>query len=95
MVRKHRSILSFVTKLRSYSNQNIRAYRTEIPEHSALRLRTARPPPDRILFSEDNRIAGRWEDDEVDGWKADFDLVYTRVREAALAHAARGRPRGS
>ena len=32
-------------------------------------------------ISEDgNRIEGRWEYDEGDGWKTDFDLVYTRVR---------------
>jgi hypothetical protein len=31
-------------------------------------------------ISEDgNRIKGRWEYDEGDGWRADFDLVYTRV----------------
>jgi hypothetical protein len=31
-------------------------------------------------ISEDgNRIEGRWEADEGDGWKTDFDLVYTRV----------------
>ena len=31
-------------------------------------------------ISEDgNRIEGRWEYDEGDGWKTDFDLVYTRV----------------
>ena len=30
--------------------------------------------------SEDcNRIEGRWEYDEGDGWKTDFDPVYTRV----------------
>ena len=27
-----------------------------------------------------NRIDGRWEFDEGDGWKTDFDLVYTRVK---------------
>jgi hypothetical protein len=26
-----------------------------------------------------NRIEGRWEVDEGDGWKTDFDLIYTRV----------------
>jgi hypothetical protein len=26
-----------------------------------------------------NRIEGRWELDEGDGWKTDFDLIYTRV----------------
>jgi hypothetical protein len=26
-----------------------------------------------------NKIEGRWEYDEGDGWKTDFDLVYTRV----------------
>lgn len=32
-------------------------------------------------ISEDgNRIEGRWEADEGDGWKTDFDLIYTRVR---------------
>ena len=32
-------------------------------------------------ISEDgNRIDGRWEYDEGDGWKTDFDLLYTRVR---------------
>jgi hypothetical protein len=32
-------------------------------------------------ISEDgNRIDGRWEYDEGDGWKTDFDLVYTRVK---------------
>jgi hypothetical protein len=31
-------------------------------------------------ISEDgNRIEGRWELDEGDGWKTDFDLIYTRV----------------
>lgn len=31
-------------------------------------------------ISEDgNRIEGRWEADEGDGWKTDFDLIYTRV----------------
>jgi len=31
-------------------------------------------------ISEDgNRIEGRWEVDEGDGWKTDFDLIYTRV----------------
>jgi hypothetical protein len=32
-------------------------------------------------ISEDgNRIEGRWEADEGDGWKTDFDLIHTRVR---------------
>ena len=32
-------------------------------------------------ISEDgNKIDGRWEYDEGDGWKTDFDLLYTRVR---------------
>jgi hypothetical protein len=32
-------------------------------------------------ISEDgNRIDGRWEYDEGDSWKTDFDLVYTRVK---------------
>jgi hypothetical protein len=26
-----------------------------------------------------NRIEGRWEADEGDGWKTDFDLIFTRV----------------
>jgi hypothetical protein len=26
-----------------------------------------------------NRIEGRWELDEGDGWKTDFELIYTRV----------------
>jgi hypothetical protein len=31
-------------------------------------------------ISEDgNRIEGRWEADEGDGWKTDFDLIFTRV----------------
>jgi hypothetical protein len=31
-------------------------------------------------ISEDgNRIDGRWEVDEGDGWKTDFELIYTRV----------------
>ncbi len=31
-------------------------------------------------ISEDgNRIEGRWEANEGDGWKTDFDLIYTRV----------------
>jgi hypothetical protein len=31
-------------------------------------------------ISEDgDRIEGRWEIDEGDGWKTDFDLIYTRV----------------
>jgi hypothetical protein len=31
-------------------------------------------------ISEDgNRIEGRWEIDEGDGWRTDFDLTYTRV----------------
>ena len=31
-------------------------------------------------ISEDgNRIEGRWELDEGDGWKTDFELIYTRV----------------
>ena len=32
-------------------------------------------------ISEDgNTIEGRWEIDEGDGWRTDFDLVYTRVK---------------
>ena len=32
-------------------------------------------------ISEDgNTIEGRWEADEGDGWRTDFDLVYSRVR---------------
>jgi hypothetical protein len=39
-------------------------------------------------ISEDgNKIEGRWEYDEGDGWKTDFDLVYTRVL-GSLDHPA-------
>ncbi len=42
------------------------------------------PPFDQrfnATISEDgNRIDGRWQVNEGDGWKTDFDLVYTRVR---------------
>ena len=34
-------------------------------------------------FSEDgNTIEGRWEYDEGDGWKTDFELIFTRVEPA-------------
>ena len=32
------------------------------------------------ISDDGNRIDGRWEFDEGDGWKTDFDLVYTRVK---------------
>ncbi len=32
------------------------------------------------ISDDGNTIDGRWEIDEGDGWKTDFDLVYTRVR---------------
>jgi hypothetical protein len=32
------------------------------------------------IGEDDNRIAGRWDYDDGEGWKTDFDLVYTRVR---------------
>jgi hypothetical protein len=32
------------------------------------------------ISDDGNRIDGRWEVNEGDGWKTDFDLVYTRVR---------------
>jgi hypothetical protein len=31
------------------------------------------------ISDDGNRIEGRWELDEGDGWKTDFDLIYTRV----------------
>jgi hypothetical protein len=31
------------------------------------------------ISGDGNRIEGRWEADEGDGWKTDFDLIYTRV----------------
>ena len=32
------------------------------------------------ISDDGNTIEGRWEYDEGDGWKTDFDLVFTRVR---------------
>ena len=32
------------------------------------------------ISDDGNTIDGRWEVNEGDGWKTDFDLVYTRVR---------------
>ena len=31
------------------------------------------------ISDDGNRIEGRWELDEGDGWKTDFELIYTRV----------------
>ena len=42
-------------------------------------------------ISEDgDRIEGRWEYDKGDGWKTDFDLVYTRVSSAAWSPTGSG-----
>jgi hypothetical protein len=32
------------------------------------------------ISDDGDTIEGRWEYDEGDGWKTDFDLVFTRVR---------------
>jgi hypothetical protein len=32
------------------------------------------------ISDDGNTIEGRWEIDEGDGWKTDFDLVYTRLK---------------
>jgi hypothetical protein len=34
------------------------------------------------ISGDGNRIEGRWEIDEGDGWRTDFDIVYTRVAQA-------------
>jgi hypothetical protein len=60
-----------------------RVYEMSIGEGEWKLWRDAEPFSQRFtakISDDGNTIEGRWEIDEGDGWRTDFDLVYTRVK---------------
>jgi hypothetical protein len=59
-----------------------RVYEMTIGDGKWTLLREGEPFNQRFtatISDDGNRIDGRWEIDEGDGWRTDFDLVYNRV----------------